>query len=321
MNEDHLTPQLPGAAASQPRLPVSAAVATDGRLTVPGGTLGYTTAGTGEPLLLIHGLGGTRRTWRQVLGSLATGHTVIAPDLPGHGESAAAAGDYSLGAHAAVLRDLLIALGHSRATLVGHSLGGSIALQFAYQFPDRIDRLVLISSGGLGVEVTALLRAATLPGAGIVVAGLGQLPEALTGGVLPVMSLLPGVVARQDARPVAAVVRGLGAAGPRRGFIRTTRAVINWRGQTVNPARHLRLLPDLPVLLAWGSKDTTIPARHHQDLARRLPHPHLVEIAGAGHYPHESAPARLLPPVHQFLATTAPFHYDETRWRHLLNHL
>ena len=292
---------------------------TDGRLAVPGGTLAYTMAGSGEPLLLIHGLGGTRQTWREVFGSLAATHTVIAPDLPGHGESAAPAGDYSLGAHAAAMRDLLVALGHSRATVVGHSLGGGIALQFAYQFPDRIDRLVLISSGGLGAEVTPLLRAATLPGAQVVVAGLGQLPQGLTRRVLPVMSLLPGLLARQDAQPMSAALRGLGVTGARRGFVRTARAVIDWRGQTVQASRHLGLLDGLPVLIAWGSEDKTIPPRHHQDLARRLPDPHLVEITGAGHYPHETAAARLLPPVHTFLRATAPFLYDETRWRNLLS--
>ena len=142
--------------------------------------------------------------------------------------------------------------------MVGHSLGGGIALQFAYQFPDRVDRLVLISSGGLGAEVTPLLRAATLPGAHVVVAGLGQLPEGLTRRVLPVMSLLPGLLARQDAQPMAAALRGLGGAGARRGFIRTARAVIDWRGQTVHASRHLGLLVGLPVLIAWGSEDTTI---------------------------------------------------------------
>src|SRR5436190_6173107 len=118
----------------------------DARVTVAGGELAYTTAGSGEPLLLIHGLGGTRRTWRHVIDSLAATHTVIAPDLPGHGDSDAPAGDYSLGAHAAALRDLLVALGHPTATVIGHSLGGGVGIQFAYQFPDRISRLVLISS-------------------------------------------------------------------------------------------------------------------------------------------------------------------------------
>ncbi len=198
--------------------PRSASVAaSDGRLGAPGEALGYTVAGSGEPVLLIHGLGGSRRTWREVVGSLAAGHTVIAPDLPGHGESDAPAGDYSLGAHATALRDLLVGLGHSRATVVGHSLGGGIALQFAHQFPDRIDRLVLISSGGLGAEVTPLLRAATLPGAHVVVAALGQLPEGLTRRVLPVLSLLPGLLAHQDAQPMASALRGLGEPGARRG--------------------------------------------------------------------------------------------------------
>ena len=137
------------------------------------------------------------------------------------------------------MRDLLIALGHSRAALIGHSLGGSIALQFACQFPERINRLVLISSSGLGVEVTSLLRAATLPGAGIVVAGLGQLPEAVTRGVLPIMSLLPGLVARQDARPLAAWVRGLGEAGGSGAGSSASRAGRR-RSQGISPERLTR---------------------------------------------------------------------------------
>ena len=119
-----------------------------------GGDLAYTAAGTAPGvLLLIHGLGGTRQTWRHLIPVLARTHTVIAPDLPGHGESDPPAGDYSLGAHACALRDLLLALGHHRATLIGHSLGGGVALQTAYQFPERTDRLMLIASGGLGTEL------------------------------------------------------------------------------------------------------------------------------------------------------------------------
>lgn len=136
----------------------------ESRMRLSGGDLAYTTAGTAPGvLLLIHGLGGTRQTWRQLIPALARTHTVIAPDLPGHGESGPPAGDYSLGAHACAMRDLLLALGHHRATLIGHSLGGGVALQTAYQFPERTDRLMLIGSGGLGTEVAPMLRAATLP--------------------------------------------------------------------------------------------------------------------------------------------------------------
>ena len=297
---------------------VAAGAHVEGRVAMPGGAIAYTTAGTGEPILLIHGLGGTRRTWRYVIDSLAASHTVIAPDLPGHGESDPPAGDYSLGAHAAALRDLLVALGHHRATIAGHSLGGGIGLQFAYQFPERTSRLILISSGGLGAELTPMLRAATLPGAQAVVAGLGFLPEGLTRRLIPVLSLLPGLVARQDSRPVAEGLHGLADAQHRYTFIRSARAVMSWRGQTISAARQLALLAELPILVVWGSDDKTIPPQRHQAIANHLQHAHLVEITGAGHYLHETAPDRLLPTIHAFMASTTPFQYTETRWRDLL---
>src|SRR5881394_3331696 len=124
----------------------------------------YRIAGSGPPVVLIHGMINSSRHWEQVALRLAERHTVIAPDLIGHGDSATPRGDYSLGAHAAVIRDLLSALDIERATIVGHSLGGGVAMQFFYQFPQRTERLVLISSGGLGREVSPMLRAAALPG-------------------------------------------------------------------------------------------------------------------------------------------------------------
>jgi pimeloyl-ACP methyl ester carboxylesterase len=174
-------------------------------MNLSGGAMAYTVAGTGPTVLLIHGLGGTRQTWRHLIAPLARNHTVIAPDLPGHGQSDPPAGDYSLGAHACALRDLLLALGHQRATLVGHSLGGGVALQTAYQFPERTDRIVLISSGGLGAEVTPILRAATLPGADTVVAGLSTIPSSVTRSLFGV---IPALVGRSDGQVLADVLRG-----------------------------------------------------------------------------------------------------------------
>ncbi|WP_275414251.1 alpha/beta fold hydrolase [Asanoa ishikariensis] len=262
--------------------------------------------------MLVHGLGGDRHTWRHLIGTLARSHTVIAPDLPGHGDSAAPAGDYSLGAHATALRDLLVSLGVTSATIVGHSLGGGIALQFAYQFPERTDRLVLISSGGLGPQLTPALRAATLPAAETVVAALARIPSFLTRRVLPTM---PALIARQDAQSVADSLRGLSDARRRRTFIRTARTVIDWRGQTVSAIQHLNLLAGLPVLVAWGSDDKTIPPRHHKAIAAAKPAFHTAEIADAGHYPHETAPDRLVPAIQAFLRTTRPFRYSEASWR------
>ena len=140
------------------------------RITLHGRSVTYAQVGSGPVLLLIHGMGGTFENWQAVIEPLARHHTVVAPDLPGHGTSAPGGGDYSLGALAAGLRDLLIGLGHERATLVGHSLGGGIAMQFAYHFPEITERLVLVSSGGLGPEVSPVLRAAALPGADLFIA-------------------------------------------------------------------------------------------------------------------------------------------------------
>jgi pimeloyl-ACP methyl ester carboxylesterase len=280
-----------------------------------GGTIAYSVAGTGPPLMLIHGLGGTRHTWRHLMTALARTHTTIALDLPGHGESDAPAGNYSFGGHACAVRDLLVALGHPRASIAGHSLGGGIALQIAYQFPERTDRLVLVSSGGLGAEVTPILRAATVPGAGALVAGLSRVPAALTRRLF---ELVPGLVAPSDARLLSDGLRGLRNSRQRKTLIRTARTVIDWRGQTVTAGRLTSLLGDIPVLVAWGADDTTIPPRHHHALAERVPHAVMVEIAGAGHYPHETAADRLLSAIEGFLATTRPFRYSEERWVELL---
>ena len=125
----------------------------------------YVDSGDGPAVLFIHGLTGSHRNWAHLVDRLKANHRVLAPDLFGHGASAKPMGDYSLGAHAATLRDLLDRLGINRVTLVGHSFGGGIAMQFCYLFPERVERLVLVSSGGLGRDVSALLRSATLPGA------------------------------------------------------------------------------------------------------------------------------------------------------------
>src|SRR5436309_12614953 len=125
----------------------------------------YRVAGEGPAVVLIHGMVNSSRHWEEVALRLADRYTVVAPDLIGHGDSATPRGDYSLGAHAASIRDLLAAIGIDRATLVGHSFGGGVAMVFFYQFPQRTERLVLVSSGGLGGEVSPLLRSAALPGA------------------------------------------------------------------------------------------------------------------------------------------------------------
>lgn len=288
---------------------------SDVSVRIPGGTMACTVSGRGRPLVLIHGLGGSRHSWRHLIGPLAEDFTVVVPDLPGHGESDAPAGDYSIGAHATAVRDLLLALDLSSASVVGHSLGGGVGMGFAYLFPERISRLALIASGGLGPGVTPLLRAATLPGAGAVVRALSHLPPPVTRTALPMLARLPGVLARQDSAPLADGLAGLAHPRRREAFLRTAAAVLDWRGQTIDARNQLGVLTGLPLLLLWGSHDRTIPVRQQRALAGQLSHATAHEISGAGHYPHETAPGRLLPLLKQFLGDTAPFRYPVTGLR------
>src|SRR4051812_22351505 len=165
-------------------------------ITLHGHRVSYRRDGWGPVVLLIHGITGSSQTWEDVIPFLSESHTVLAPDLLGHGDSAKPRGDYSLGAYASGIRDLMQAVGHERATVVGHSLGGGVAMQMAYQFPEMVERLVLVSSGGLGREVNLFLRAATLPGSEWVLPLLCAAPlrdaTRAVGRALGVFGLKPG---------------------------------------------------------------------------------------------------------------------------------
>jgi pimeloyl-ACP methyl ester carboxylesterase len=250
--------------------------------TLHGRTVSYAEAGTGPVLLLIHGMGGSFENWRAVIEPLARSHTVIVPNLPGHGGSSPG-GDYSVGGLAAGLRDLLLVLGHDRATLVGHSLGGGIAMQFAYQFPEIVERLVLVSSGGLGPEVSLLLRAAALPGAGPFIAATASAVRTLEGGLRRAEGL--GLRPSTD---VTEVVHGYGLlADPERraGFLATVRSVIDIRGQRVSAVDRLYLAEAVPVLIVWGARDRLVPAVHAEHAQRGIPGSRLEVFEEAGHLP------------------------------------
>src|SRR3954465_3261673 len=149
----------------------------------------FVRVGSGPPLLLLHGIGNSAQTWAGVLDRLSASHTVLAPDLLGHGSSDKPRGDYSIAGYANGMRDLLSVLDLEQGTGGGHSLGGGVALPFAYQFPERCARLVLVGSGGLGPELSAGLRLATLPGAGAVVPGVGGVSGALRLGLRAIQEL------------------------------------------------------------------------------------------------------------------------------------
>ena len=265
----------------------------------------YRRAGKGPLIVLLHGIAGSSSQWDLVIPRLAEHHTVLAPDLMGHGESGKPEGDYSLGAYANGIRDLLDALALPRGTIVGHSLGGGIALQFAYQFPDRCARLVLVSSGGLGREVHAILRAAALPGAEVVLPWLCRAGEHSVGRVVRVLGRF-GFRTSADLEQTWRGFVSLSEPGARRAFLHTVRGIIDLGGQRVSAADRLYLAAELPTLILWGAQDRLIPVRHARDAHARIAGSRLEILPGVGHFPHLDAPDRLADLVLEFMHTTRP---------------
>jgi pimeloyl-ACP methyl ester carboxylesterase len=278
----------------------------------------YRSAGTGPVVLLIHGIAGSSATWAGVLPRLAGSNTVVAPDLLGHGESAKPRGDYSLGAYASGIRDLMAALGHDRATIVGHSLGGGIAMQFAYQFPERCERLVLVASGGLGKEVSPILRAVTLPAAEYV------LPVILTEQLHGLVGRLSNVLRRVGLRPDPLVAEvwdswtRLTDARAQRAFVHTIRSVIDLAGQRVSARDRLYLAGEVPTMIVWGDRDGVIPVAHAHIGHELMPGSRLEIIEGVGHFLPVQEPERFVALLRDFMNTTEPASVSEARWRALL---
>lgn len=270
-----------------------------------GHELSYVDSGSGPVVLFIHGILGSQRQWAHLVDKIDDDHRVVVPDLFGHGDSAKPTGDYSLGAHAATLRDLLDHLGIERVTLVGHSLGGGIAMQFYYLFPERVDRLALVASGGLGREVNLALRAATLPLAEQVLGVIASAPvlervEALGRGVQKV-GWRPGA-------DIGAIWHGftsLGDRESRRAFLATTRAVIDIGGQSISAHDHLADVAPVPTLIVWGSRDRMIPAWHALSAQRAVPDCTVELFEGAGHFPHLDDPDRFARVLRDFMSTGA----------------
>ena len=283
-------------------------------ITLHGRTVSYAQAGSGPVLLLIHGMAGTLQNWQAVIEPLSRRHTVIAPDLPGHGGSAPSGGDYSLGALAAGLRDLLLALGHERATLVGHSLGGGIAMQFSYQFPEIAERLVLVSSGGLGPEVSPVLRAAALPGADLFIAATAGLGSTV-GGALARGAAAVGLRPNPDVAEVARGYASLVDPDRRAAFLATLRSVVNTGGQRVNAGDRLYLAEGIPILIIWGERDPIIPVRHGENAHAVIPGSHLEVFEDVGHLPQLEAPLQFITALERFIAENKPARFDLEQWR------
>lgn len=283
-----------------------------------GHRLCYRTGGRGPVLLLIHGITNSCASWEPVFAQLATRFTVIAPDLLGHGQSDKPRGDYSLGASASLMRDLMVALGHERATIVGHSLGGGIAMQMAYQFPERVERLVLVSSGGLGRQVTPMLRAVALPAAEYVLPLLASQPLVSVGSKLGGWVERVGLRFGSDVAAMASGVASLQDIEARRAFVHTARSVIDIGGQRVSATDKLYLAEAVPTLILWGDRDSIIPARHGIRAHGLMPGSRLRIFEGAGHFPHHDDPPGFAAALTEFVDTTRASEPDDDRLRRLV---
>ncbi|CUU58838.1 Pimeloyl-ACP methyl ester carboxylesterase [Parafrankia irregularis] len=287
-------------------------------VTVHGYRRAYLRAGRGPALLLIHGIGDNSGTWRDLIPELARSHTVIAPDLLGHGLSDKPRGDYSVAGYACGMRDLLTVLGIERVTVVGHSLGGGVAMQFAYQFPARCERLVLVSAGGVGPDLHPLLRAATVPGSGHVLSLLASAPvRGVSPMVVGALRLLHTDVGR-DADDLMRVFASLQASTARQAFLRTLRSAVDGRGQAITMLDRCYLAAGMPSLIVWGEHDGVIPVEHARIAHVAMPGSRLEIFPDAGHYPHHSDPVRFQAVLEDFLATTRPASHSDRQWRALL---
>ncbi len=265
----------------------------------------YRSAGQGPAVVLLHGIAASSATWEGIIPRLAESHSVIAPDLLGHGDSAKPPGDYSPGAYANLVRDLLDALGVRRCTLVGHSLGGGVAMQVVYQYPERCERLALVASGGLGRELHPILRAAALPGAQLALPLLSAMATRGVGAFTRGLDRLSSR-ATADLEETWKSFIALGSREARRAFLETARGVVDLGGQHVNCIDRLYLAAGLPTLIIWGERDRLIPVGHAHVAHEAIAGSRLEIFAGSGHFPFLDDPERFTAILLDFVRTTVP---------------
>ncbi len=283
--------------------------------TIHGHRVAYRMAGSGPPIVLIHGITASSVVWESVAPQLARHHTVLAPDLLGHGQSAKPRGDYSMGAFASGIRDLVLSLELGPVTVVGHSLGGGVAMQFSYQFPERVQRLALVSSGGLGRRVSGLLRAATFPGSELVLPVLAGRHVLNAGRAVGRTLGRIGIPLGNDAIEMARGHASLGDPQSRAAFVHTLRASVDVGGQRVQAVDRLYLAAELPLLIVWGARDRIIPVDHGRRAHEFVPGSRFELFERAGHFPFLDEPERFVATIEDWIATTEPGRGDEAGFR------
>jgi len=300
---------MTGSSQSPPRISGKPEIKTEVR-TIHGRRVAFRRGGSGPTILLIHGITNSSLSWEPAMKRLIRDYDVIAPDLPGHGDSDRHRGDHSIGAHACVLRDLLHVLEVERATVVGHSLGGGIAMQFGYQFPEMTERFVVVSSGGLGRDVSILIRGAALPFSEQVLPLLTAKPLVEAGAAVAGLLGRLGLKPSADLAEISRGIASLGDTERRAAFVRTVRSVMSPLGQKVTASDRLYLAEGTPTMIVWGDRDPIIPVAHARAAQSHLPHARLEIFEGSGHFPQLDDPAHFADLLADFIASSEPAVHD-----------
>ena len=286
-------------------------------LTVHGHRRAFVKVGRGPALLLLHGLACDHTTWNPVIDRLARRYTVIAPDLLGHGLSDKPRADYTLGGYANGMRDLLTLLGIDKVTVIGHSFGGGVAMQFAYQFPERTQRMMLVAPGGLGPEVTPLIKLIQAPGWE---PAMGLLTQP---GIRHAWTAALRAAGKVDSRytrdlpEIADIVDSWRDRRTRFAIRHLVRAVIDWKGQIVTMTDRAYLTEAMPLAVVWGRDDQVLPVGHAANVAALAPRARVELIEDSGHFPQRDHPEQFVRIVDSFMRQE-PAVYSRARFRRLL---
>lgn len=292
-------------------------------VTLHGKKRAYVMKGSGPAVLLLHGLACDHRTWEPVIDQLAEKYTVIAPDLLGHGLSDKPRADYTVGGYANGMRDLLTVLGIDKVSVVGHSFGGGVAMQFAYQFPERTQRMMLVASGGLGPEVTTLIKLIQVPGwfrvmGALTLPGVRHVETFALRAAAEHGAVGPLRKYTRDLDEVADIVESWKDRRTRFAIRHLVRAVIDWQGQIVTMADRAYLTEAMPMAVVWGREDQVIPVRHASNASALAPDVQVEVLEDAGHFPHKDHPEEFARILDEFISTTEPASYNRARFRRML---
>jgi pimeloyl-ACP methyl ester carboxylesterase len=268
------------------------------RVTVVHGIpIAWTEMGSGPPLVLLHGLGDSHRTWRLVAPRLAKRFRVLMPDLPGHGLSGRPDAPYTLGWYAQIVLAWLDALEIERAHVVGHSFGGGVAQWLVLEARERVDRLGLVACGGFGPEVSLGLRLAAFPVLG------GALAQPLMGLGTQVLMRLGG---QRSSGEVARTAWMNSAPGSGMAFHRTVAGCIDLLGQHMQTWDRIHQVKELPPLaIFWGEEDPILPIAQARGACARIEGTTFFAYPRVGHFPHLEASERFVGDVLVFLGGDA----------------